>query len=195
MKTTGIIMSGNHPQLILDGTKTMTRRTWGLEKINENPDDWYCLGLEYVTEGLRWHFESGSQSPHTLFIKNPYGDVGDQLWVREVFQVRADKVIEYRASSRGYVALGPWKPSIHMFKKDSRITLEIIAGSRAERLQEIKPYDAIMEGIFHDDITDSHFQPVHDFRYLWDSLNAKRGYGWDFNPWVFVSPFKLGGTC
>ena len=29
MKTTGIIMSGNHPQLVLDGRKTMTRRVIG----------------------------------------------------------------------------------------------------------------------------------------------------------------------
>jgi len=27
------------------------------------------------------------------------------------------------------------------------------------------------------------------FRYLWDSLNAKRGFGWDTNPWVYVVEF------
>jgi hypothetical protein len=30
----------------------------------------------------------------------------------------------------------------------------------------------------------------HDFRILWDSINAKRGYGWDVNPWVWVVTFK-----
>lgn len=40
MKETGIIMSGNHPKLIQDGIKTMTRRTWGLEEVNKNPDLW-----------------------------------------------------------------------------------------------------------------------------------------------------------
>lgn len=29
------------------------------------------------------------------------------------------------------------------------------------------------------------------FRSLWDSLNAKRGYDWDSNPWVSVTEFKL----
>ena len=28
------------------------------------------------------------------------------------------------------------------------------------------------------------------FMDLWDSLNAKRGYGWDTNPWVWVISFK-----
>jgi hypothetical protein len=29
------------------------------------------------------------------------------------------------------------------------------------------------------------------FEALWDSLNAKRGYGWKQNPWVWVYDFKL----
>ena len=29
------------------------------------------------------------------------------------------------------------------------------------------------------------------FEKLWDSLNAKRGYGWDVNPWVWVLSFNL----
>jgi hypothetical protein len=32
-------------------------------------------------------------------------------------------------------------------------------------------------------IQDNHFIP-------WDSLNAKRGYGWDTNPWVWVIEFE-----
>jgi hypothetical protein len=28
------------------------------------------------------------------------------------------------------------------------------------------------------------------FRQLWDSLNAKRGYGWDENPWVWRIEFR-----
>ena len=29
-----------------------------------------------------------------------------------------------------------------------------------------------------------------DFQRLWDSINAKRGYGWDVNPWVWALTFK-----
>jgi hypothetical protein len=28
------------------------------------------------------------------------------------------------------------------------------------------------------------------FAKLWDELNAKRGYGWDKNPWVWVIEFE-----
>jgi len=45
VKETGIIMSGNHPRLILDGTKTMTRRTYGLDKINKDPDAWHLAAV------------------------------------------------------------------------------------------------------------------------------------------------------
>jgi hypothetical protein len=29
------------------------------------------------------------------------------------------------------------------------------------------------------------------FRSLWDSLNAKRGFGWDANPWVAAYSFTV----
>ena len=31
---------------------------------------------------------------------------------------------------------------------------------------------------------------VKSYRTLWDSLNAKRGFGWQTNPWVWVIAFK-----
>ena len=34
---------------------------------------------------------------------------------------------------------------------------------------------------------DDHIQA---FRALWDSINAKRGFGWDANPWVWVLAFE-----
>jgi hypothetical protein len=33
-------------------------------------------------------------------------------------------------------------------------------------------------------------KPQLDFMCLWDSINAKRGYGWDVNPWVWVIEFE-----
>lgn len=32
--------------------------------------------------------------------------------------------------------------------------------------------------------------PVSLFRDLWDSINAKRGFGWDTNPWVWAVTFR-----
>lgn len=150
MKETGIIMSGSHPKDILEGRKTMTRRTWGLEAINKDPDDWELLPSDSA------YPQFGKKSTLDIkLIKCPYGQVGDRLWVRETFAVRTDGIdqILYKADYEAVVKLLDlpefnikWKPSIHMFKKDSRITREIIE-IKAERLQKITEEDAIAEGV------------------------------------------------
>jgi hypothetical protein len=84
-----------------------------------------------------------------------------------------------------------WKPSIYMPRWASRITLEI-TGVRVERVQEIG-YEAIgKEGIPLDpgDLSIAAPIAVDRFERLWDSINAKRGFGWDKNPWVRVLEFK-----
>ena len=65
--------------------------------------------------------------------------------------------------------------------------------------------DAVAEGCVasEDTMTDGYFtiSAVSFFEDLWDSINAKRGYGWDVNPWVWVIEFKSvegeerGETC
>lgn len=110
-----------------------------------------------------------------------------------------------------------WRPSIHMPRHASRILLEI-TDIRVERVQEITPQDGIKEGIecytdgaewcgIHefsgyrnyqsnqvdkdgDTVDDWFSNPIDSFRSLWDSINAKRGFGWDVNPWVWVVEFK-----
>jgi len=72
-------------------------------------------------------------------------------------------------------------PGRFMYKSLARIWLEI-TGVRVERVQEITQSDCISEGIC------PHL-PCY-FQKLWDSLNAKRGFGWDKNPWVRVIEFK-----
>jgi hypothetical protein len=92
-----------------------------------------------------------------------------------------------------------WRSAIHMPKWAARIWLEVTA-VRAERLQDISEGDAKAEGVFKEfEMNVANF--VHDkktnesykfgFKHLWDSLNAKRGYGWDKNPWVFIYEFKV----
>jgi hypothetical protein len=87
----------------------------------------------------------------------------------------------------------------------SRILLEI-TDIRAERLQDISEDDAVAEGAILDCSRDSercaleycknevscpHITRIGGFRQRWDSINAKRGYGWAKNPWVWVVEFKL----
>lgn len=87
-----------------------------------------------------------------------------------------------------------WRPSIHMPWWASRITLEI-TGIRVERVQNIHYNDAVREGVscfLDEQQTDSEHKAYTKkyFRDLWDSINAKRGYSWESNPWVWVIEFK-----
>jgi hypothetical protein len=97
------------------------------------------------------------------------------------------------------------RPSIFMPKWAARIWLEITR-VKVERLQEISEEDTINEGcqliaktIQHFELKPKpHFTEIErpfihrdHFIGLWDSLNAKRGYGWDTNPWVWVIEFSI----
>lgn len=82
-----------------------------------------------------------------------------------------------------------WKPSIHMFRWMSRITLEI-TNVRVERLNEISEADARSEGVvaWHGTVNGTTYIP--EFRLLWDKLNGKT-WPWISNPWVWVIEFKI----
>jgi hypothetical protein len=150
--------------------------------------------------------------------KAPLGKVGDLLYVRETWKLKTGlqhdhhSWIHYKAGGKklihwqdghrlgekyGLLTETKWKPSIHMPKWASRIWLEI-TGVRVERVQDIKVHDCIREGVIHSvssatgrlNLDRSHEQTKWDFETLWDSINKKRGYGWEVNPWVWVYEFK-----
>lgn len=127
-----------------------------------------------------------------------YGIAGDRLWVRETWQSAAamgvchasDDYFVYRATDPDWETCEgwQWRPSIFMPRKASRITLEI-TDVRAERLQDITNKDARAEGLARGTV-----YPRMWFEDLWDSINAKRGFGWDVNPFVWVITFKKVGS-
>jgi len=95
-----------------------------------------------------------------------------------------------------------WVSPRFMPRKFSRITLEI-TDVRVEPLQEITPLDATKEGCYaftqFKDLGPGEMgppkveytrTPIERFAKLWDSLNAKRGYPWSSNPWVWVISFR-----
>ncbi len=89
---------------------------------------------------------------------------------------------------------GPYdkkRPSIHMPRWASRITLEI-KNIRVERVQDISEEDAKAEGVLPSLawIGSENMKYRAAFAGLWNSINAKRGFGWDVNPWVWVAEFK-----
>ena len=83
-----------------------------------------------------------------------------------------------------------------MPKWASRLTLEI-TDVRVERVQDISLSDAQAEGGPPEgtaiDRVSQQFGyldfPRSWFAQLWDTINAKRGFGWDVNPWVWALTF------
>lgn len=92
-----------------------------------------------------------------------------------------------------------WRPSIHMCRWASRITLEITE-VRVERLQDISEADAIAEGCLPVRIvcdTSAYASAVAaggalsakgQYSALWNLINGAGS--WDANPWVWVLTFK-----
>ena len=90
-----------------------------------------------------------------------------------------------------------WRPSSHMPRWASRITLEV-TGVRVERLQKIIPTDAIAEGFFTTNdrallreaarLVGGPY-PRGLFAVSWNATN-KPEHNWDANPWVWVRLYK-----
>lgn len=79
-----------------------------------------------------------------------------------------------------------WRSSMFMPRWASRLALEIV-DVRAEPLQDISEADAIAEG--PPDIKNIWSHRIM-FERLWDRFNAKRGFPWESNPWVWVIEFR-----
>jgi hypothetical protein len=198
-----ILFSGPMVRAILEGRKTQTRRiakpyTRGAEIIDTYTDG----SIRYQVE--RW--PNGVVAKPSLGCACKYGMVGDRLWVRETWSCPRQIGGSFVREKRMYKAdeLSPWldyssvvwKPSIHMPRQFSRLSLELTA-VRVERLQAISEIDARAEGCEGHRASDGYdidptrdVDPIEEYRELWDSLNAKRGYGWDVNPWVWVLAFR-----
>ena len=184
MKERPILFSGSMVRALLDGRKTMTRRV--------------CKELDHTAERLAVEWAS---------THCPYGVPGDRLWVRETWRNGTPMLngpdlngaVAYRADYPDSGHLIKWRPSIFMPRRASRITLEIVS-VRVERVQDISEADAKAEGV-RQPVPGSWYRHVKrdcyrcGFEALWDSINAKRGYGWDVNPWVWIIEFKqIGGA-
>ena len=180
MKEHPIIFSGKMVQAILKGRKVQTRRVM-------KPQPWLCD--KFIVPMWVWRKKDGPfDSLEALCRECPYGGPGDLLWVQETWgYVEGQPEIYYRADTEqmigqqwGGFLVERWRPSIHMRRRDSRITLEVVS-VRVERVQDISEADAYAEGIGLDPTLP---HPIQWFRELWDTINAKRGgKKWLVEPW------------
>lgn len=179
MKERPILFSGPMVRAILEGRKTQTRRVVKFEFVKTIP----VPENSAFREGTEWKSEC------------PFGQPGDRLWVRETWAPHADMPPSaiYRCDRGGDYqdTVTPnfrWRPSIHMPRWASRLTLEITA-VRVERLQDISEEDVWEEGCTK---PSGYFgcpgQAQSIFRSLWGAVYGHES--WDANPWVWVVEFK-----
>ena len=194
MKERPILMQGWSVRAILADNKTQTRRVIKPQAWSYSND---ILGQQviYARSGPA---DFGDPTP----IKCPYGRVDDLLWVRETWCGAAPGGYDarndggeywYRATDEGR-CMGPWSPSIFMPKRAARLWL-CITDIRVERVQDINNLDAKAEGIEPTYLRGHSTESLengyrHAFCTAWDSINAKRGYSWKSNPWVWVVEFE-----
>jgi hypothetical protein len=157
----------------------------------------------------------------------PKYSIGDRLWVRETWLIlefehmnegqkyvyRADMNPESDKIRKEFIAAGyryQWRPSIHMPRSASRITLEVL-DIREQQLQDISEEDADAEGLDYlqqcegwhvpndnffylgegeYDCTCGDYHVQELFGFLWDSIYAKDGIPWASNPTVWATTFR-----
>lgn len=208
-----ILFSAPMVRAVLSGTKTQTRRP-----IKSRSRKHPTFALQQEEFGWWPYLSDDGESIVTgdgmeIPMVCPFGEPGDQLWVREAFSgsiayERHGYPLKEWGNKIHYLAegnprSGDWtkpRPSIHMPRALSRITLEI-TDVRVEQLQDITDADSQAEGApcyvcggaldgrSESDCHCFHRKAfVHDFRLLWESINGPES--WSANPWVWVVEFQ-----
>lgn len=159
---------------------------------------WESIGCPYKVGNRLWVRETH----HVV------GGIADYE-IEEIKQGLQDikNFVSYKADDYGNPCDGGWTSPIHMPRWASRILLEI-TDIRVERLNDIRGSDAIKEGIYpfynygsaliagftwqdRRDVDVVKSSATEAFHALWDSVNAKKGYPFSSNPWVWVVEFKV----
>lgn len=212
MTTRPILFSGPMVRALLAGRKTQTRRV-----VKPQPEPCAYRAGAFALNG-----QVIDGNPAVL-AQCPYGAIGDRLWVRETFACIADEPfaltpgVQYAADGtkrfwpkgdewkwfEGKMVYNPdkpdtmrFRPSIHMPRWASRITLQI-TDVRVERVNDITNDDAHAEGVFalpdqfRQDVARSLGRTVDArdyFLHLFYDIN-KRADRTD-NPWVWAITFQ-----
>lgn len=158
-------------------------------------------------------------------ISNENIQAGDRLWVREAWRCNAWATdlatIFYRASEGdGYTTMCEqypvadhkpmrvtrhWRPSIHMPRWTSRLTL-VVTDVRVERLHDLSEADAVAEGMTQEtadalmdadelamyaatEILCPHARGRILFEAAWERINGPGS--WEANPWVAAYTFDV----
>lgn len=187
--------------------KLWVRETWRVGAWKQTGNNWDNYGLMAID------YKAGN------FIRKEWlkaydFDFFDKLVKQSIEEAKKANV---KKDEYDYYVWNPgespcrWRPSLFMPRWASRINLKI-TNVKVEKLQDITEEDAKAEGLFFTDHGKDQWgnqrpgwniksesikgwekclgTAKFGFASLWNSINEKRGYGWDLNPWVWVIEFK-----
>lgn len=223
----GMIFNAGMVRAILDGRKTQTRRPVRFPVLDKNLG---CelAGNELAGELSAGNYLNSAfgKPDDRIWVRETWGVVSHELdedgRIRPWTPDRPATAINEMPFGNGYYSghaiyaadgdftwgdddgyedgRSCWKPSIHMPRWASRITLEI-TNVGVQRLQSISPNDAAREGLVKLPATgrycinqgDQYFggasQDAREvFSWLWESIYGADS--WKANPWVWVIEFK-----
>lgn len=207
-----ILFNGDMVRAILEGKKTQTRRLVKPQPIQPYPDQ----------EPTLWRIPNGLPIGEATC---PIAQPGDLLWVRETWGrllcangysdeesrcldcQNCRNAVTYQATdpnAKDREDIAKWRPSIHMPRGASRITLSVTS-VRVERLNSISNADAKAEGVKSSSPCGGCGEdrwgncigcrhpwtdvPRVAFQELWLSVYGEGSL--DANPWVWVIEFEV----
>jgi hypothetical protein len=186
----------------LDSDKTFIKKGLIATFENNNFELYQNIKCKYQVGdiiGIKENFCIESSLHNLLSVRYLFDNVVKDKWL----------------SKKEFDKYNKWKNSCDnkskLFMFDSLIRNKIqITDIRVERVQDISYHDARAEGIERSSDASGYMwynnyafksfpaqnamfkgDPIKSFETLWDSINKKRGYGWDKNPYEFRYEFKL----
>lgn len=203
MSARPVLFNGAMVRAILAGAKTQTRRL--VKPPTRRQAQWLKPSMlnmspraEIVNGGAQFDHPAGG--PLT-WVRGPIAP-GDDLWVRETWNpredvdpsVNAEKARHYCHYAATYIgdlrdewhSYGKWRPSIHMPRWASRLTLRVTS-VRVERLHDITEDDARAEGVLTLEPRAGAASARERFADLWSEVYGRES--WDANPWVWRVEF------
>jgi len=197
MKVKPMIFNTEMVKALLDGRKTVTRRPMKKQPENSGQGfDWWPS--DYHESMLRVSDIDSVECEHKRqFLKDciseasPFGGVGDLLYVRETFRLynNSDECgcsdhcscpptgtpLYFSTHNDGE---SKWKPSIHMPRSISRITLKV-TDVRIEKLNDLRKSD--------EQVKKEGFENWPQFKYVWESIYGQSKP----NDYVWVIEFEV----
>lgn len=219
MKEHPIPFTADMVRAILDGRKTQTRRVikpqftqlWGFG-VKHGDEKFSCHVDIHEADGTwKWVYCPYGMKGDHLWTRETYGVYEDIICCPDDLPNFKDKEGIYHpvvhfAGKENYAwgMYGPPRKRSGRFmpRSAARLTLEIVS-IRVGRVQEISEADAIAEGIListqrrkvgipYYGVSGEWFIFAREaYQFLWDKINAPRGFGWNANPWVWVIDFRM----